>query len=51
MTKRVMITFDDQEYKVFQTVKGAEKDSTKAKQIIMAYLYEKTFVKDYSQRK
>jgi len=50
MTKRITITFDEEEYAIFETVNSTKKDSTKAKQIIMAYLYEKTFVKDASMK-
>jgi hypothetical protein len=47
-SKRIQITLDREQYKVFKRVKGAEKDSTKARDIIMSWLHEKTFVKDYS---
>jgi len=49
MSVRIQVTLDDEQYAVFKKVKGAEKDSTKARDIIMAWLHEKTFVKDYSQ--
>lgn len=48
---RIQITLDEEQYKVFKRVKGAKKDSTKAKDLIMAWLHEKTFVKDYSLAK
>jgi len=48
MSKRIQVTLDEEQYKIFKTVKGAEKDSTKARDIIMSWLHEKTFVKDYS---
>lgn len=48
---RIQVTLDDEQYKVFKRCRGAEKDSTKARDIIMAWLHEKTFVKDYSFEK
>jgi hypothetical protein len=48
LSVRIQVTLDDEQYKIFKRVKGAEKDSTKARDIIMAWLHEKTFVKDYS---
>ena len=51
MSKRIQFIMDDEQYAVFKKVKGAEKDSTKARDIIMAWLHEKTFVKDYSEKK
>ena len=51
MSKRITITLDDGEYKIFNSVKGSNRDSTKAKMILMAYLFEKTFVKDASMKK
>lgn len=51
MSKKIIITLDNEQYKVFKSVKGAEKDGTKARDIIMAWLHEKTFVKDFSKKK
>ena len=51
MSIRIQLTLDSEQYKVFKSVKGAEKDSTKARDIIMSWLHEKSFVKDYSLSK
>lgn len=48
MNKKIQVSFDEEEYRVFSSCKGASKDATKAKNIIMAWLHEKTFVKDHS---
>ncbi len=51
MSHKLIVTLDNEQYKVFKQCKGAEKDGTKARDIIMAWLHEKTFVKDYSLKK
>jgi hypothetical protein len=42
-----MITLDDEQYKILQTLKGfGKKDAEKVKNIFLAYLSEKSYLKE-----
>lgn len=50
--KRVYVTFDDDQYDIIKRLKGfGKKDSTKVRNIVVAYLSEKSYIKDASQSK
>ena len=51
MVKRITITFDDEEFEMLQGVPGSSKITTKAKQLLMTYIYEKTYAKEYLKKK
>ncbi len=51
MNKQIRITLDDEQYKIFKQVKGSSTDAGKARDIIMAWLHEKSYVKDYSLKR
>jgi hypothetical protein len=49
MVKRIMLTLDDEQYKIIQSIKGfGTKDAEIAKNIIIAYLSEKSYIKKAS---
>jgi hypothetical protein len=46
MTKRILLTVDDELYNILNSVKGmGTKDAEKAKNIIIVYLSEKGYLK------
>lgn len=46
MVKRILLTIDEDLYKILDTVKGmGTKDAEKAKNIIIAYLSDKGYLK------
>lgn len=49
MTKRVMVTLDDEQYEILSGIKGlGVKDAEKVRNILIAYFSEKGYVKDAS---
>ena len=49
MTKRVMITLDDEQYEILSGIKGlGVKDAEKVRNVLIAYFSEKGYVKDAS---
>jgi hypothetical protein len=49
MTKRVMVTFDDEQYQILNNIKGLGlKDAEKVRNIVIAYFSEKGYIKDAS---
>jgi len=50
MTKRIIITIDDDQYTILQNLKGlGNKDAEKIKNILTAYLSEKSYIKKYNE--
>lgn len=49
MVKRVMVTLDEEQYQIIQGIKGlGTKDAEKLRNIIIAYLSEKSYIKQAS---
>jgi len=52
MSKRITITFDDEQYEAVRLVKGmGERDADRIRNIVIAYLSEHSFIKTYSLAK
>ena len=52
MTKRVSISIDKEQEELLKRVKGfGKKDAEKVKNILIAYLSEKGFMRDFNQAK
>lgn len=50
MTKRVMVTLDDEQYEILTGIKGlGTKDAEKVRNILIAYFSEKGYVKEASR--
>jgi hypothetical protein len=50
MVKRIMVTLDDEQYQILQRLKGfGLKDAEKVRNIIIAYLSEKSYLKTATQ--
>jgi hypothetical protein len=50
MVKRIMVTLDDEQYKILQSLKGfGTKDAEKIRSIVVSYLSEKSYLKSASQ--
>jgi hypothetical protein len=46
MVKRILVTLDDEQYKILKTLKGfGESDAEKLRNIFIAYLSEKSILK------
>ncbi|MBS7616515.1 CopG family transcriptional regulator [Candidatus Bathyarchaeota archaeon] len=46
MVKRIMVTLDDEQYEILKKIKGfGTKDAEKIRNIIIAYLAEKSYIK------
>jgi hypothetical protein len=46
MTKRIMVTLDQEQYKILQNLKGfGHKDAEKLRSIFLAYLSEHSYLK------
>jgi len=46
MVKRIMVTLDDEQYKILQALRGfGSKDAEILRNIIIAYLSEKSYLK------
>jgi hypothetical protein len=51
MVKRIMVTLDDEQYGIVQSIKGmGTKDAEKIRNIVVAYLSEKNYIKNASVR-
>lgn len=51
MVKRVMVTLDDEQYKILQGIKGmGTKDAEIVRNIVVAYLSEKSYIKTASTK-
>ena len=51
VSKRVMITLDDEQFKLLKNLKGlGKKDAEKIKNILIAYLSEKSYIKDLNKK-
>jgi len=51
MVKRIMVTLDDEQYKILQTLKGfGSKDAEIVRAIVIAYLSEKSYLKTASKK-
>jgi len=49
MVKRVFVTLDDDQYQIIQGIKGmGTKDAEKIRNIVIAYLSEKSYIKKAS---
>jgi hypothetical protein len=47
MVKRIMVTLDDEQYVILEKLKGfGEKDAEKMRNIFIAYLSEKSYLKE-----
>ena len=52
LTKRITVTFDDGQYEAVRLVKGmGERDADRVRNIVVAYLSEHSYIKDYSRAK
>lgn len=50
MVKRIMVTLDDEQYGILQGLKGfGEKDAEKLRNIFIAYMSEKSYLKNAQQ--
>jgi len=50
MTKRIIITIDEEQYNILQNLKGlGTKDAEKIKNILIAYLSEKSYIKKHNE--
>ena len=48
MVKRIMVTLDDEQYTILTNLKGfGEKDAEKIRNIVIAYLSEKSYLKSF----
>lgn len=46
MVKRIMVTLDDEQYQILQNLKGfGTKDAERIRNILIAYLSEKSYLK------
>jgi hypothetical protein len=46
MVKRILVTLDDDQYKILQSLKGfGKKDAEKIRNLMIAYLSEKSYIK------
>lgn len=51
MVKRIMLTLDDEQYLILQHLKGfGSKDAEIARNIIIAYLSEKSYLKQATEK-
>ena len=51
MVKRIMITLDDEQYEIIKRLKGfGTKDAEKIRNIIIAFLSEKSFLKSLQEK-
>ena len=47
MVKRIMVTLDDEQYAILQSLKGfGKKDAERIRNILIAYLSEKSYLKE-----
>lgn len=47
MVKRIMVTLDDEQYDILQSLKGfGKKDAEKIRNVLIAYLSEKSYLKE-----
>lgn len=50
MPKRIMVTLDEEQYEILQSLKGfGTKDAEKLRNIFIAYLSEKSYLKEASK--
>ena len=50
MVKRIMVTLDDEQYEILKRLKGfGQKDAEKIRNIVIAYLSEKSYLKEASE--
>jgi len=46
MVKRILVTLDDEQYEILESLKGfGEKDAEKLRNIFISYLSEKSYLK------
>jgi hypothetical protein len=51
MVKRIMVTLDQDQYEILQQLKGfGSKDAEKIRNIVIAYLSEKSYLKKASEQ-
>lgn len=51
MTKRIMVTLDDDQYEILQSLKGmGTKDAERLRNVFVAYISEKSYIKDASKK-
>jgi hypothetical protein len=49
LVKRILITLDDDQYRILQNIKGfGTKDAERIRNILIAYLSEKSYIKKAS---
>jgi len=52
MVKRIMVTLDDEQYEILKKLKGfGQKDAEKIRNIVIAYLSEKSYLKEATKSK
>jgi len=50
MTKRIMVTLDDDQYAILKSLKGmGTKDAERLRNVFVAYISEKSYIKKASQ--
>jgi len=50
MVKRIMLTLDDEQYRILQTIRGMGlKDAEIVRNILIAYFSEKSYIKKASE--
>ncbi|MEM2129406.1 MAG: CopG family transcriptional regulator [Candidatus Bathyarchaeia archaeon] len=50
MVKRIMVTLDDEQYEIIKKIKGfGTKDAEKIRNIIIAFLSEKSYLKSFQK--
>jgi len=51
MVKRIMVTLDQEQYEILQQLKGfGSKDAERIRNILIAYLSEKSYLKKASEK-
>ena len=51
MTKRIVVTLDDEQYELLQSLKGmGKKDAERLRNVFVAYLSEKSYIKNASKK-
>ena len=52
MSKKILMTLDDDTYKIISSIKGlGGKPATTCRNIILSWLVEKSYIKKYSEEK
>ena len=52
MSKRITVTFDDEQYEAIRLVKGmGEREADRVRSIVVSYLSEHSYIKEFSTSK